>query len=79
VRTLGTKQGGRFVDATHFSYQGCQVRSLLSLVSYLGTGEYRDRYLGVEIPPTSIQGHHLDDGRSFANELADRLGVVSAG
>ena len=43
VRRLGTKQGGVFADGIHFRYQGGQIRSLLSLLSYLGSGEYRDR------------------------------------
>jgi menaquinone-dependent protoporphyrinogen IX oxidase len=79
VEKLGTKHGGRFLDGTYFSFQGGQVRSLLSLLSYLGTGEHRDRYLGVRIPPTNIQEYHLEAGRTFANELADRLGVDGAG
>ena len=57
-----------------------QIKSLLSLLSYLGTGEYRDRYLGVKIPPTNIQEYHLDEARKFANGLADQLtaGVSSS-
>jgi hypothetical protein len=73
VRKIGIEQGGSYVDGTHFSYQGGQVRSLLSLLSYLGTGEYRDRYLGVRIPLTNIQDYHLQAARIFANELADGL------
>jgi hypothetical protein len=75
VKKLGTEIGGRYLDGAHFTYQGGQIRSLLSLLSYLGTGEYRDRYLGVKIPPTNIQEHHLQTARKFANELADRLQV----
>jgi hypothetical protein len=41
VRRLGTERGGVFVGGIHFSYEGGQVRSLLSLISYLGSGEYR--------------------------------------
>ena len=54
-------------------WQGGQVRSLLSLLSYLGSGEYRERYLGVKIPPTNLQ-----EAREFADGLASRL-RVSAG
>jgi hypothetical protein len=64
AKRLGTKQGGRYADGTHFRYQGGQVRSLLSLLSYLGSGEYRDRYLGVKIPPTNFQDHHLEAARN---------------
>jgi hypothetical protein len=73
VRRLGTKHGGVFVDGIHFSYEGGQVRSLLSLISYLGSGEYRDRFLGVKIPRTNLQEHHLAEARTFAGKLADGL------
>ena len=73
VRRRGTKHGGTWVDGIHFRYQGGQVRSLLSLISYLGSGENRDKYLGVKIPPTNLQGDQLDEARAFAGTLADRL------
>jgi len=77
VKKLATQRGGRYLDGIHFAYQGGQVKSLLSLLSYLGSGEYRKRYLGVPIPPTNIQEDQLDTARGFANKLADRLGVES--
>jgi hypothetical protein len=73
VRRLGTKNGGVFVDGIHFSYDGGQVRSLLSLISYLGSGEYRDRFLGVRIPRTNLREHHLAEAQAFAGRLADDL------
>jgi menaquinone-dependent protoporphyrinogen IX oxidase len=75
VRRMGTKCGGEFVDGIHFRYQGGQVRSLLSLLSYLGSGEYRERYLGIKIPPTNIQENHLAEARTFADRLANRIAV----
>ena len=73
VRKLGEKQGGQYVNGVHFGYPGGQVRSLLSLTSYLGSGEYRDRYMGVRIPTTNVQPEQLEQARSFAVGLADRL------
>jgi flavodoxin len=73
VRRLGKERGGVFAGGIHFRYQGGQVRSLLSLLSYLGSGEYRKRYLGVPIPPTNLQDHHLEAARKFADGLASRL------
>ena len=73
VKRLATKRGGVFLGGIHFRYQGGQVRSLLSLISYLGSGQYRERYLGVKIPPTNLQEHQLDQARRFADALADRL------
>ena len=61
-----------FADGIHFAYQGHQVRSLLSLLSYLGSGEYRERYLGVKIPLTNLQDYHLEAARKFAGGLANR-------
>jgi len=78
VKKLASRLGGRYVDGIHFAYQGGQVKSLLSLLSYLGSGEYRDRYLGVPIPPTNIQEDQLDTARGFATSLADRLVVTSS-
>lgn len=73
VLELATKAGGRFVDSIHFGYPGGQLQSMLSLTSYLGSGEYRDKYLGVRIPKTNISPEQLDQTRKFATKLADRL------
>jgi hypothetical protein len=70
-------QGGEYVDAIHFSFAGGQVRSLLSLFSYLGTGESRERCLGVRIPPTNLKPDYEVEARAFAHELAD--GFAGAG
>ena len=73
VRELAERQGGRYVDGIHFTYPGDPLRSMLSLTSYLGSGEYRDRYLGVRIPSTNVQPEQLEQARKFAVALADRL------
>jgi hypothetical protein len=73
VKKLGTKRGGEYVDGIHFAYLGGQVPSLLSLLSYLGSGEYRDRYLGLRIPRTNLQPEHLSAAQDFAAKLADGL------
>ncbi|HEY7052261.1 MAG TPA: flavodoxin family protein [Mycobacterium sp.] len=73
VRELAEQQGGRFVDGIHFTYPGDTLRSMLSLTSYLGSGQYRDRYLGVRIPTTNVSAEQLDQTRTFAAGLADRV------
>jgi multimeric flavodoxin WrbA len=77
VRRVGVKRGGVFVGGIHFAYEGGQIRSMLSLISYLGSGEYRQRYLGVKIQPTNLREYQLEEARVFANELADRLFVAA--
>ena len=73
VRELAEQQGGQYVDEIHFTYPGDPLRSMLSLTSYLGSGEYRDRYLGIRIPSTNVQPEQLEQTRTFAAALADRL------
>jgi hypothetical protein len=46
---------------------------MLSLTSYLGSGQYREKYLGLRIPPTNVQPEQLEQTRKFAAGLADRL------
>ena len=73
VKKLAKAQGGDYVDGAHWAFAGGQVKSLLSLLSYLGKGEHRERYLGVKIPPTNLQSNDLEAARRFAAGLADRL------
>jgi menaquinone-dependent protoporphyrinogen IX oxidase len=73
VHRMGTELGGVYRDGIHFRYPGGQIRSLLSLLSYLGSGEYRDKYLGIPIPTTNLQDYHLKDAQKFAGQLADTL------
>ena len=78
VRKLGTRHGGSYIDGIHFTFAGGQVRSLVSLVSYLRTGRMRDRLLGVKIPPTNLQPEQILAARSFAEGLADQLAETNA-
>ncbi len=73
VRRLAQWQGGRFAGEIHLTYPGDQLRSMLSLTSYLGSGEYRKRYAGLSIPPTNVQPTQFDSVREFAATLADRI------
>ncbi len=73
VRELAEQQGGHYVDEIHFTYPGDPIRSMLSLTSYLGSGEYRKRYLGISIPSTNVQPEQLAQTRTFAAGLAARL------
>jgi menaquinone-dependent protoporphyrinogen IX oxidase len=73
VGKLGGERGGRYVGGTHFSFAGGQVRSLLALLSYFGTGENRERYLGVRIPPTNLKPDFREQARAFATGLADGI------
>jgi menaquinone-dependent protoporphyrinogen IX oxidase len=73
VRKLGTARGGKYVEGIRFTYEGGQIRSLLSLLSYFGKGEMRDRSFGIKIPPTNLKPDFGDQAQAFANKLADSL------
>jgi flavodoxin len=73
VRKRGTAQGGKYVDGIRFTYEGGQIRSLLSLLSYFGKGEMRERSLGIKIPPTNLKPDFGNQAEAFANKLADTL------
>jgi menaquinone-dependent protoporphyrinogen IX oxidase len=75
VKKLGTERGGEYVDGIHFSFAGGQIRSLLSLISYFGKGENREKYLGVKIPPTNLQASYIEQAQAFATKLAAGLPV----
>ena len=79
VKKLGTRQGGTYVDSVHFAAAGGQVRSLMSLISYLGTGENRERSLGIKIPAANLQPDYVEVAHGFANRLADGIrGAVAS-
>jgi hypothetical protein len=46
---------------------------LLSLISYFGTGEMRERSLGMKIPPTNLKPDFPGQAEAFAHKLADSL------
>jgi len=73
VQRRGIAQGGKYIDGIRFTYEGGQVRSLLSLLSYFGKGEMRERSLGLKIPPTNLKPDFGDQATAFANKLADSL------
>jgi hypothetical protein len=73
VQQLGAEKGGKWVDGIGFTYEGGQVRSLLSLLSYFGKGEMRERSLGIKIPPTNLKPDFGEQTAAFANQLADTI------
>ena len=73
VKRRGIGLGGKYIDGIRFTYEGGQIRSLLSLLSYFGKGEMRPRSLGIKIPPTNLKPDFGDQATAFANQLVDTL------
>jgi len=79
VRKLAGACGADYLGEMHFVAAGGQVRSLLSLISYLGTGEDRPRSLGIPIPPANLQPGYPEQARTFAAMLIAQLPTATAG
>src|SRR3954451_3543730 len=73
VKKLGRAQGGDYIDGVRFTFEGRQIPSFMSLISYLGKGENLERYHGMKIPPSLLMSSFTDEARGFANTLADGL------
>lgn len=71
VRKRAEQLGGTHVGTHKFTFEGGQVRSLLSLISYLTSGETREKYFGIRIPPANLRDADLDTARSLAGSLID--------
>jgi hypothetical protein len=71
VRKLVEQLGGTHVGTHKFTFEGGQVRSLMSLLSYLTSGETREKYFGIRIPPSNLRDEDLETARSFAGQLID--------
>ena len=71
VRKRAEQLGGSHVGTHKFTFEGGQVRSLLSLISYLTTGETRQRYFGIKIPPSNLKDSDLQTARTLAGLLID--------
>jgi len=69
------RRGGQYVDGSHFIAGGGPVDSMLALFSYLSTGETKARYLGMKIPPATLQPSYVEQSRDFGNRLANALGT----
>ena len=70
-RKLGEKNGGRFVDKTHFVVAGGQVKSMLSWLGYMKHGEPQAHVVGMKMPPPNLQPDYEEQARSFVDGLVD--------
>jgi flavodoxin len=71
-KKLGEKNGGRFVDKTHFVAAGGQVKSMLSWLGYMRHGEPQERAMGMKMPPPNLRPDYEEQAQSFIDEVVDR-------
>jgi flavodoxin len=73
VKKLARKQGATFVDAAAFCFQGNQVQSALSFISYMQNDANLDRFWGVQIYEFGIAQEGIAKAKEFAHQLAAGL------
>lgn len=72
-RKLAEKNGGRFVDQTHFVSAGGQVKSMLSWLGYMKHGEPQERVFGLKMYPPNLKPDFEEQAREFVNSVADQV------
>jgi menaquinone-dependent protoporphyrinogen IX oxidase len=71
-RRLAEKNGGRFVDETHFVAAGGQVKSMVSWLGYMKHGTPQKHSLGLDLPPPNLRPDYEDQAKRFADGLVDK-------
>jgi flavodoxin len=72
-RKLAEKNGGRFIDETHFVCAGGQVRSMLSWLGYMKHGEAQKRVALLQMPPPNLKPDFEEQSRSFVDGVVDQV------
>ena len=78
-RKLGEKNGGTFVDKTHFVVAGGQVKSMLSWLGYMKHGEPQERVMGLKMPPPNLKPDYEEQASTFVDGLVDGVLQPRAG
>ena len=72
-RKLAEKNGGRFIDETHFVCAGGQVKSMLSWLGYMKHGEAQKRVALLQMPPPNLKPDFEEQSRSFVDGVVDQV------
>ena len=72
-RKLAEKDGGHFVDKTHFVAAGGQVKSMLAWLGYMKRGEPQKRSWGLTLPPPNLKPDFEEQARTFAHGLVNTV------
>jgi hypothetical protein len=72
-KKLGERNGGKWVDETHFVCAGGQVKSMLAWLGYMKHGEPQERVLGLEMYPPNLKPDFEEQARSFIAGVLDRV------
>lgn len=73
VKKLARAQGGTFVEGATFCFQGNDLQSALSFISYMQHDANLDRFAGVKIYKFGVSAEGIAKAKEFAHTLAVRL------
>jgi len=68
-KKLGEKDGGRWVDQTHFVSAGGQVKSMLAWLGYMKHGEPQARVFGLKMYPPNLRDDFEEQAKAFVDGL----------
>ena len=71
-KKLGEKNGGRWIDKTHFVVAGGQVKSMLAWLGYMKHGEPQEHVFGLKMPPPNLKPDFEEQAHSFVGGVLDR-------
>jgi flavodoxin len=72
-KELGEKNGGRFIDKTHFVVAGNQVTSMLSWLGYMKHGEPQKRVFLLKMPQPNLKPDFEEQANEFVDGLVDSV------
>lgn len=72
-KTLAEKNGGRWIDRTHFVSAGGQVKSMLAWLGYMKHGEPQARVMGLTMYQPNLNVGFEEQARTFVDGVADKV------
>ena len=72
MKRLGEKNGGRWIDKTHFVAAGGQVKSMLAWLGYMKHGEPQEHVMGLKMYPPNLKPDFEEQARTFIDDLVDQ-------
>jgi len=71
MKKLGERNGGRWVDKTHFVSAGGQVKSMLGWLGYMKHGEPQERVFGLKMYPPNLDSDYEEQAKRFVDGIMD--------
>jgi flavodoxin len=72
-KKLGERNGGRWIDKTHFVSAGGQVKSMLGWLGYMKHGEPQERVFGLKMYPPNLKPDYEEQARTFVDGVYDEV------